>query len=291
MHNALVYRSRILRYNIPMPHFRHRQHIRRARHRYPLPLHQRVYTYLLAPLVVVAVVYVFVHFFPFVHVSSKASESFEMVLIATVYTMARLFIAYVLAILIAVPLSILATTNRVVEAILLPAFDILESVPILALFPVVIMVFINYFHSFNGAAIFIIFLSMLWNIVFTLVGGLNLIPADIIAAAEVFGVRGFAFIRRVILPALVPQLVTGSILALAQGWNIIIVAEVLHTYIPDGSAADDLFGLGSILVNASANAQGTVFVETVFVMVLVIGILNIGLWQRLLQLAQRFRFE
>ena len=42
---------------------------------------------------------------------------------------------------------------------------------------------------------------------------------------------------------MVPYIVTGSLLAWAGGWNIIIVAEVLHTYIPGG--ARDLFGIGS----------------------------------------------
>ena len=31
-----------------------------------------------------------------------------------------------------------------------------------------------------------------------------------------------------------------------QGWNIVIVAEVLHTYIPGGSPQNDLFGIGSM---------------------------------------------
>ncbi|HUO56442.1 MAG TPA: ABC transporter permease subunit, partial [Candidatus Paceibacterota bacterium] len=157
-------------------------------------------------------------------------------------------------------------------------------------FPVVVILFVNV-GFLNGAAIFILFVSMLWSLVFTLVGGLKIIPHDIIDAAHIFGVRGFSFVRRVIFPALVPQFVTGSILAVAQGWNIIIVAEVLRTYIPNGTSAQDLFGIGSILVDASANAQGTVFVESVFAIIIVIAFINFFVWQKLLHYAQRFRFE
>ena len=46
---------------------------------------------------------------------------------------------------------------------------------------------------------------------------------------------------------------------MAQGWNLIIVAEVMHTYILHGTTSQDLFGLGSILVNASASGQNSVF--------------------------------
>ncbi len=257
---------------------------------YPVSLAQRFYTIVLGPLAIVALVYLIARYFPFAPEHAGETVSFPMILIASLETSARLAVAYVLAVIVAIPLAILATRNSTAESILLPVFDILESVPILALFPVIIMLFIN-FNSLNGAAIFILFLSMLWNIVFTLVGGLKIIPQDIVSAAHIFGIRGVAFYRRVILPAIVPQLVTGSILAVAQGWNLIIVAEVLRTYIPGGTAAQDLFGVGSILVDAAANSQTEVFIQAVFVMVVIIGLFNFFVWQKLLRYAQRFRFE
>ena len=272
----------------------HSSHVHHAHHyfaiSYPVSIPQRLYTLFLGPLAIVAIIYALVSFNP-AHTQAAGSVlSFTDLLIAALYTCIRLLIAYVSAVAVAVPLSILVTKNATVEAVLLPVFDILESVPILALFPVIIILFIN-FNFLNGAAVFILFLSMLWNIVFTLVGGLKIIPKDIFSVATVFGIKGFSLLRRIILPALVPQLVTGSILAVAQGWNLIIVAEVLHTYIPRGTSAQDLYGIGSILVDAAANAQNTVFVEAVFIMVVIIGLLNLFVWQRLLRYAQLFRFE
>jgi len=257
---------------------------------YPITLPQRLYTLVLGPLVIFTLTYIIVHAYPFIAPPSGEEISFGDIALASFYTCARLAAAYALAVIVAIPLAILATINPTAEEFLLPVFDILESIPILALFPIVIMLFIN-FDFLNGAAIFILFLSMLWNLVFTLVGGLKIIPKDIYYAAHVFGIRGLDLVRRVILPALVPQLVTGSILAVAQGWNLIIVAEVLHTYIPGGTSAQDLFGVGSILVDASAHAQQGVFVGAVFMMVILIGLLNFFVWQKLLHLAQRFRFE
>jgi NitT/TauT family transport system permease protein len=176
------------------------------------------------------------------------------------------------------------------ESIFLPFFDILESIPILAFFPVVILVFVH-FNFLNGAAIAIIFLDMVWNLLFTIIGGLKMIPRDITDAAKVFGIKRFQYFRRVMLPAIVPQIVTGSILAVAQGWNIIIVAEALHVYIPNSSSASDLFGIGSILVQSSASGQTNIFLATITVMVLTIAFLNFFVWQKLLHYAQRFRFE
>lgn len=272
----------------------HSKHVHSAHHHfvlsYPVSFPQRLYTLILGPLAIVALIYLIARFFPFIAAPSGQPISFQLILVAALETSTRLAIAYILAVVCAIPLAILATYNSTAEAILLPVFDILESVPILALFPVIIMLFIN-FNFLNGAAIFILFLSMLWNIVFTLVGGLKIIPKDIVSAAQIFGIKGFAYFRRVLLPAIVPQLVTGSILAVAQGWNLIIVAEVLRTYIPGGTAAQDLFGVGSILVDAAANSQTMMFIQAVLVMVVIIGLFNFFVWQKLLHYAQKFRFD
>jgi NitT/TauT family transport system permease protein len=270
-----------------MRHTRHHTH--HIALLYPLELHERLYAFFVAPLVLIVLMTFAFALYP--HLApTGAPATLSTILLASLYTSIRLAIAYVFAVVIAVPLAILVTRSELAEKIFLPVFDILESVPILALFPVIIMLFVR-FGDLNGAATFILFLAMLWNIVFTVVGGLKIIPQDIIYAAEVFGIRGLNFLKQVTLPAVVPQLVTGSILALAQGWNLIIVAEVLHTYIPGGTSAQDVFGVGSLLVSAAANAQNGVFVMCVLVMVVIIALLNFFVWQKLLRYSQRFRFE
>ena len=259
------------------------------KHQYPHTLSERLYSFFLAPLALVALIFICIKIFnlPFANVSGL---SFSDIALASIFTLGRLLSAYALAIIVAIPLAILATHSSVAEKILLPVFDILESVPILAFFPVLIFLFFK-FGALNLAAIFILFLSMLWNIVFTLVGGIKIIPQDIISAAKVFKVSGWQYFRRVLLPSIFPEIVTGSILAMAQGWNLIIVAEVMHTYIPHGTSSQDLFGLGSILVNAAAGGQNSIFLLTLLVMILIIALFNFFVWQKLLHYAQRFKFE
>lgn len=269
-----------------MKHSHHAHHFVLS---YPVSMRERMYSIVLAPLAVVAIVALLAQLYPYLSPHADAI-SLSTVLAAASATLVRIFIAYVLAVVVAVPLALLTVHNATAEAFLLPVFDVLESIPILAIFPVVILLFIQ-FDFLNGAAIFILFLNMLWNIVFALVGGLKIIPKDITSAAHVFGLTGFSYIRRVVLPAVFPQLVTGSILAVAEGWNLIIVVEALHTYIPDGTSAQDLFGIGSILVNAAASAQQGLFLAAIATLVIVIALLNFFVWQKLLHFAQRFRFE
>ncbi len=241
------------------------------------------------PFLVIVALFVALRFsavFPFI----PANVSLQTVLLALLATFIRLIVAYALALVISLPLALLITKSAAVERLLLPLFDIAQSIPVLAFFPLVIVFFVR-FGLNDAAAVFIIFLAMLWNLVFSLVGGLNVMPTEIKSAAQVFGVRGFDFTRKIVLPATVPYVVTGSLLAWAQGWNIIIVAEVLHTYIPGGTPSNDLFGIGSMLVNATATGENGVFIVSILAMVLLIGVLNFFVWQRLLTFSERFKFE
>jgi NitT/TauT family transport system permease protein len=265
------------------------KHLRRTFLSYPLTLGERLYSIFIGPLSVLAVLFILLNLFSFT-TGTFQNVSIGSIITASMFTLGRLTIAYVLAVIVAIPLAVLATANAATEKIFLPLFDIIESIPVLAFFPVLILLFVK-LSFLNGAAIFILFLSMLWNIVFTVAGGLKMIPKDITYAAQVFGITGWQYFRKVILPAIFPELVTGSILAFAQGWNLIIVAEVIHTYLPHGTSSQDLFGIGSILVNASATGQTDMFIACIAVMVAVIGCINYFVWQKLIHYSEQFKFE
>jgi NitT/TauT family transport system permease protein len=132
---------------------------------------------------------------------------------------------------------------------------------------------------------------MLWNLVFSMIGGLKTIPKDILDTAQIFHIKGFMKLRYVIIPAVFPYLITGSLLAWAAGWSILMVAESLHSYIPHGNPANDPLGLGSLLVNSFYQGQNSVFLITLITMIVVIVVLNFFVWQKLLHLAERFKFD
>jgi NitT/TauT family transport system permease protein len=174
--------------------------------------------------------------------------------------------------------------------VLIPVYDVLESVPVLVFFPVIILFFIHY-SLLNTAAVFILILTMVWSIAFAAIGGLHVIPEDVLFVPKIFGLTKFQSFRKVILPALFPSLITGSLLAWAAGWNILIVAEVLHTYVPSGQNVGDVFGIGSVLVQASSSGNQSLFLWSIVVIVLAITLINIFVWQRLLKYAERFKFD
>jgi len=202
----------------------------------------------------------------------------------------RLFISYIFSLVIGVTLALFILRSHVFERVLIPVYDVLESVPVLVFFPVIILFFIHY-NLLNTAAVFILILTMIWSIVFAAIGGLHVIPEDVMFVPKVFGLKKFQSLCKVILPALFPSLVTGSLLAWAAGWNILIVAEVLHTYVPAGQNVGDVFGIGSVLVQASSSGNQFLFLWSIVVIVLAITLINILVWQRLLKYAERFKFD
>lgn len=214
----------------------------------------------------------------------------NIIFLATFNTLFRLLFSYVFSLILSIPIALLITKSERIEKYLLPIADIVQSIPVLAFFPIIVVAFIK-FHALEGAVIFILFMEMLWNLVFSMIGGLKTIPKDILDASIIFNVKGFRKLRYVIIPAVFPYLITGSLLAWAAGWSILIVAESLHSYIPGGSASNDPLGLGSLLVNSFYNGQNSVFLASLIVMVIVIALINFFVWQKLLHIAERFKFD
>jgi NitT/TauT family transport system permease protein len=209
---------------------------------------------------------------------------------ASFNTLFRLFVSYVLALALSIPIALFITKSAKTERIMLPISDIIQSVPVLAFFPIIVIAFIR-LHAIEGAVIFILFMAMLWNLVFSMIGGLKTIPEDILSAAKIFGLKGFKKLWYITIPSIFPYIITGSLLAWAQGWSLLIVAEALHSYIPGGSLNQDPLGLGSLLVNAFYNGQNAVFIASLAVMILLITLINFFVWQKLLHMAERYKFD
>lgn len=216
--------------------------------------------------------------------------SYPDILLASFNTLFRLLISYVFALIVAIPLALFITRSPRTERFMLPISDILQSVPILAFFPVIVLAFIK-LHLIEGAVIFILFMAMLWNLVFSMIGGLKTIPEDILNASTIFGLKGLKKLWYITIPSIFPYIVTGSLLAWAQGWSLLIVAEALHSYIPGGTMSQDPLGLGSLLVDAFYQGQNIVFLVSLAVMILLITLINFFVWQKLLHLAERYKFD
>ncbi|MBA3788788.1 ABC transporter permease subunit [Patescibacteria group bacterium] len=260
----------------------------RGRRKHPTTLLRRLGSGIILPLFLIVLASFFATGALFIPLPYKLQ--FGILLLALGSSLLRLLVAYTFSLIFAVLLALLVEKSRTVESILLPIYDVLESIPILAFFPVIIIFFVRS-GFLEGAAIFMLFFTMIWSIVFNAIGGLKTIPRDVKAVGYVFGLSKWERFTKITLPALFPPLVTGSILALAAGWNILIVAEALHAYAPQSSHASDLFGIGSILVTAASAGDNGALLAAITILIAAITAINLFLWQPLLARAERYKFE
>jgi len=169
----------------------------------------------------------------------------------TFRTLLRITITLGISVAWGVSFGILASTNKTASMILVPFIDLLQSIPILGYFPAVIILFISLFQGSELAielsAMLLLFTSMAWAIFFGVVGAVKGIPVNIIESARGFGLKGFKYARHVILPAVVPALVSGATLAWCDGWFFMIAAE----YIEYAGTTYWVPGLGSFLAKAA----------------------------------------
>jgi NitT/TauT family transport system permease protein len=147
----------------------------------------------------------------------------------TFSTISRILITLLVSVLWGVSFGILAATNKVASLILTPFIDLLQSIPILGYFPIVIgFLFALGPLGIELSVMVLLFTSMAWAIFFGVIGAIRAIPSNVAESSRSFGLTGWRYIRHVILPAISPAVVSGANLAWCDGWFFIIAAEYIQ---------------------------------------------------------------
>lgn len=203
----------------------------------------------------------------------------------------RMLIAYLVSLGFAIVYGYVAASNPTGERVLIPVLDILQSVPILGFFPIAIAVFVGLTPGSqigaNIASIFLIFTSMSWNMVFGVYESLKSVPGDLKEAADSFGVHGLQRLRRVLLPATTNRLVYNSVLSWTGGWYFLVAAELIST----ASSTTRLPGIGTFLLTAAGNGDGTALLVGLAVLVGLIAAMDLGVWRPLGRWAEKYRYD
>lgn len=128
-------------------------------------------------------------------------------------------------------MGILAATREAFGKVLIPLLDILQSVPVLGFFPVVLAVVVQAFHGntlgLEIASLILLFTSMEWSIVFGVIAGVKALPVHIKDMSTVFQISGWSYAKNILLPAIYPSVIAGSMLAWGSGWYFVIATEYI----------------------------------------------------------------
>jgi NitT/TauT family transport system permease protein len=210
--------------------------------------------------------------------------------IYTLYSLVRMFAAYILALLFTIVYGRVAAYNRRAERVMLPLLDVLQSVPILSFLPVV-LVSLNAFMPQRLAAeiasIVLIFTSQAWNMTFGWYQSLTTLPKELQEASSIFRLNTWMRFRTLELPFATIPLIWNSMMSWAGGWFFLMAAEIFTV----GQESFRLPGLGAYLQTAAFNGDNKALAWGLATLIFIIVIMDQWIWRPLLTWADRFKVE
>ncbi|HEX2790481.1 MAG TPA: ABC transporter permease [Steroidobacteraceae bacterium] len=135
----------------------------------------------------------------------------------------RVATGFLLAVSIAVPLGLWMGWVKGAFSTLNPIFQILRPISPIAWIPIAIL----WFGVGNSSPIFLIFISSVFPMVVQTTAGVHTIERRYLRAAENFGVSRYTLFRRVIIPAVLPQIIVGMRIGLGVAWLVVVAAEMI----------------------------------------------------------------
>ncbi len=148
------------------------------------------------------------------------SEGFHAALAGS---MTRLGFGYGAALLFGVGFGLLGTALFFFREVLKSAIIILQSIPSIAWVPL----FLILMGFGNLPIIVVIALSAFFPAALSVMNASESVQKVHVSAARVMGANRWDMVRRVYLPAVMPELITGAQLAFGNAWRALISAEML----------------------------------------------------------------
>jgi len=206
-------------------------------------------------------------------------------------TTLRMFAALAASLLFTFTVATLAAKNRKAELLIVPALDILQSVPILGFLTFTVTFFMGLFPGrqlgVECAAIFAIFTSQAWYMAFSFYQSLRTIPGDLDEVSRQFGFSPWRRFVRLELPFATPGLVWNVMMSMSGGWFFVVASEAITV----GNTTIALPGIGSWLALAIQRQDMKAVGIGVGAMGVVILLYDQLVFRPIVAWADKFRFE
>ena len=148
---------------------------------------------------------------------------------------------FLLAAAVAIPLGLVMGWYARWFSALNPLIQFLRPISPIAWIPIAILMLRND----DPRSIFLIFISTFFPIAVSTTAAVQNIPQVYIRSAANFGCTGWRLFKKVVLPAALPQIITGLRIAVGIAWLVVVAAEMI--------AVES--GLGYLIIDAR-NAGG-----------------------------------
>ena len=140
-----------------------------------------------------------------------------------VASLERIGMGLALAVAIGVPIGVIIGHYRAAERASSLAFQFIRMISPLSWMPIAIVVF----GVGSNPVIFLIAIAAVWPMIINTAHGVSSLDQRWIRAARTLGANEWKLVRMVILPAVVPDMLTGLRLAVGLAWVVLVPAEML----------------------------------------------------------------
>jgi NitT/TauT family transport system permease protein len=203
----------------------------------------------------------------------------------------RMFIALFFSFAFSLGYAYVAARNRRARVVMIPALDILQSVPVLGFLAITVTFFLRLFPGselgLEAAAIFAVFTSQAWNITFSFYHSLISQSHDLDEASRVMGLSRWKRFWTVDVPGGAIGLVWNGMMSFGGSWFFLTASELITV---DGKN-HTLPGVGSYVGVAERDGNLVQVLYGIITMIIIILLVNFVFWRPLVAYAERFRQE
>src|SRR6478735_12441261 len=151
-------------------------------------------------------------------------------------TTLRMFAAIAASLVFTFVVGALASKSRKAELVIIPALDILQSVPVLGFLTFTVVFFMGLFpQSQLGAecaAIFAIFTAQAWNMAFSFYQSLRMVPRDLDEVSRHFRLSAWLRFWRLEVPFATPGLVWNAMMSMSGSWFFVVASGQFRSETP-----------------------------------------------------------
>jgi NitT/TauT family transport system permease protein len=191
-------------------------------------------------------------------------------LVDTGYSWIRMSLALVLSIIFSWAVGIAAARNRIANAVIIPVLDVLQSIPILGFFPLVLVVFVALFPGWVGvnmAVIFLIFTSMSWNIAFAVYEAVLSIPQEYLDLVSLEKLGLWRRLTELYIPASWSKVAYNSVVSWSVGLFYLISSEIFSLGTKNYHVSN---GIGVDIANYSSQGAWGAYAAALGVLIFVV---------------------
>jgi NitT/TauT family transport system permease protein len=196
--------------------------------------------------------------------------------LATLATIGRVFALIGLSILSGWLLAWLAIKNRTFENAYVPLVNALESIPVLAFLPIVLVVFVSRIGGVLGvelSADFLVFDAVAWNIWIGIYQAFKTVPENLLEVAENNRLGSLRTLRLLYIPHSIPRISSNIFSSFADAFFYISVSEVFSITVQGQPVIYKTFGIGTVITLATqAGDFTTVYYSLLFIGIAVVAV-------------------